>query len=97
MVAWVLQMALFSLLLIWLIHHLVRFFKDTLTVPKIKDLVNAPSHQYQQIYHILQDHPSPTASSSSPSQDYTLIDLLPEEPPTTMKNELKHFLKSQLQ
>ena len=63
------------------------FFKTTLTVPKIKDLVNSPNQKYQDIYN--------TISHKPPS--YTDIDLLPsEESPVNMKDELKLFLKKQL-
>ena len=42
-----------SLLLIALIHYLYSFFKDTLTVPKIKDLVNKPSKRYDEMFDVL--------------------------------------------
>jgi hypothetical protein len=66
------------------------FFKTTLTVPKIKDLVNSPNQKYQNIYD--------TLSHNRPS--YTDIDLLPAEDNLTeqvnMKDELKTFLKKKL-
>jgi hypothetical protein len=69
------------------------FFKTTLTVPKIKDLVNSPNQKYQNIYD--------TISHKSSGPDYTDIDLLPNDSfvnneSNTMKNELKSFLKKQL-
>ena len=39
-----------SLLLIALIHYLYIFFKDTLTVPKVKDLVNKPAKRYDEMF-----------------------------------------------
>ena len=39
-----------SLLLIALIHYLYGFFKNTLTVPKVKDLVNKPAQRYNQMF-----------------------------------------------
>ena len=42
-----------SLLLIALIHYLYSFFKDTLTVPKIKDLVNKPAKRYDEMYDMM--------------------------------------------
>ena len=44
---------LISFTLIFLIHHLYMFFINTLTIPKIKDLVNKPNEQYKDIYEIL--------------------------------------------
>lgn len=67
------------------------FFKTTLTVPKIKDLVNSPNQKYQNIYDTI---------SHKSSSSYTDIDLLPDDnfvnSESTMKNELKSFLKKQL-
>jgi hypothetical protein len=66
------------------------FFKTTLTVPKIKDLVNSPNQKYQNIYDII----------SHKSTSYTDNDLLPTgdivNESSNMKNELKTFLKKQL-
>ena len=46
MLSWVIQITLISIILIFLVHHLINFFKSTLTVPKIKDLVNTSSKKY---------------------------------------------------
>ena len=68
------------------------FFKTTLTVPKIKDLVNSPNQKYQNIYD--------TISHKSSSSGYTDIELLPNDnynnESDSMKNELKSFLKKKL-
>ena len=40
MLSWIIQISLISIIFIFLIHHLIGFFKSTLTVPKIIDLVN---------------------------------------------------------
>ena len=84
-----------------LVHHLLLFFKSTLTVTKVKDLVNYPTQKYQAIYD--------TLSNDAPK--YTNIDLLPDanfvpnantnivakaDDTNNMKNELKSFLKKQL-
>ena len=45
-----------SLLLIALIHYLYAFFKDTLTVPKIKDLVNKPAKRYDEMYDMMDNN-----------------------------------------
>jgi len=92
MLSWVIQTTVISLILIFLVHHLINFFKSTLTVPKIKDLVNTPIQKYENMYNIIQKN----MKTSSESSDYTLIDLLPKEEGPTMKRELKDFLKKQL-
>jgi ferritin len=95
MLFWILKVTLISIVLIFLVHHLINFFKSTLTVPKIKDLVNTPTKKYENMYNIIKQPSSnePTAND----ENYTLIDLLPtNEDKPTMKNELKNFLKKQL-
>ena len=46
MIWWTLQWIIVSLTLIALLHYLYTFFKNTLTIPKIKDLVHKPSESY---------------------------------------------------
>lgn len=108
MLLWIIQTAIISFVFIYLIHYLVTFFKSTLTVPKIKDLVNTPTQKYEAMYNIINKNNINNNSHNSYNEhvnhketddnnSYTLIDLLPnKEPPNNMKNELKSFLKTQL-
>ena len=91
MLSWVIQITVISIVLIFLVHHLINFFKSTLTVPKIKDLVNTPTQKYENMYNIIKQN-----SNASSNEEYTLIDLLPKKEETNMKSELKNFLKKQL-
>lgn len=50
MLAWVIQVTAVSLCFIAVIHYLYIFFKTTLTVPKVKDLVNRPQQQYDELF-----------------------------------------------
>ena len=96
MLSWIIQITIISIILIFLVHHLIDFFKSTLTVPKIKDLVNTPVQKYENMYNIINHHKAAN-NNSDLNNEYTLIDLLPtkkDEP--NMKTELKNFLKSQL-
>jgi hypothetical protein len=94
MLTWVIQISIISIIFIFLVHHLLTFFKKTLTVPKIKDLVNSPTQKYKNIYDTI----------SHKSTSYTAIDLLPtgtniissDNINIDMKDELKSFLKKQL-
>ena len=52
----ILKWILISLTLIFLVHHLYMFLLNTLTVPKIKDLVNKPNQQYKDIFDTLNTH-----------------------------------------
>lgn len=96
MLSWVIQISVISFVLIFLIHHLFNFFKTTLTVPKIKDLVNSPNQKYENIFDIIKNNPSSSSNSANFTNNYSLIDLLPKTDEPSMKKELKNFLKKQL-
>jgi hypothetical protein len=82
------------------------FFKTTLTIPKIKDLVNSPVKKYQDIFDTISQGSTnnnnylPT-NNDNYDNDYTDINLLPTENINSgsgsndMKDELKSFLKKQ--
>jgi hypothetical protein len=95
MLTWVIQITVISFVLIFLVHHLINFFKSTLTVPKIKDLVNSPTQKYENMYNII-NNCQKSNTKSNLENEYSLIDLLPKKQETNMKSELKNFLKSQL-
>ena len=83
MLIWSLQITIISFVIIFLIHHIIQFLKETLTVPKVKDLVYSPSQKYEQM---IQNISNPTVSPHKEEiQDAD-----------SMKNELKNFLKNQL-
>jgi cell shape-determining protein MreC len=110
MLSWILQITIISIVLIFLVHYLINFFKSTLTVPKIKDLVNSPTQKYENMYNIISKNNSKTINNNNNNNndyndtndnnaemEYTLTDLLPtQQPKTDMKNELKNFLKKQM-
>jgi hypothetical protein len=88
---WTIQIAIISFVLIFLVHHLFHFFKSTLTVPKVKDLVNGNKEEYENIKRILDDCET-VEDTYSPDLFLPKIEETNQE---DMKNELKHFLKSQ--
>jgi hypothetical protein len=104
MLTWIIQISIISIIFIFLVHHLIGFFKSTLTVPKIKDLVNSPSQKYQNIFDTINTNSYTNSNTNSNTNSYTAIDLLPTSPVTgldtstkdMMKDELKSFLKKQL-
>lgn len=121
MLVWILEISIISIIFIFLVHHLLCFFKSTLTVPKLKDLVNSPAKKYQDIFDTITNSNSNSNTNTNfnrnqylPSinanetfytdsgTDYTDINLLPTENMNSsssnkdMKNELKSFLKKQL-
>ena len=75
---WILKQIVISLVLILLIHYLYFFFKTNLTEPKVKDLVNKPKKEYQEIYKTIEKS-EPMPKSINAGQ---------------MKSELKNYLKT---
>ena len=49
MLLFILKWAIISFILIVLIHYLYSFFKSTLTIPKVRDLVNKPRERYNEM------------------------------------------------
>ena len=123
MLSWILQITIISIVLIFLVHYLFNFFKSTLTVPKIKDLVNSPTQKYESMFNIISKNNSKIHNkkdyndnnndnnngnndynndyndnnNGNNENEYTLTDLLPtQQTKTDMKNELKNFLKKQM-
>lgn len=76
---WSIQIILISVILIFLIHHIIYFLKSTLTVPKIKDLVHSPLQKYE---HIIQNMSS--NNTLKPDRD-----AMKNELKTFLKNQLK--------
>jgi hypothetical protein len=93
MLSWVLQITIISIIFIFLVHHLINFFKSTLTVPKIKDLVNSPTKKYEQIYNTISNNKNNPIDTKL---NYDISELLPKPDTESMKSELKNFLKKQL-
>jgi len=78
MFLWIIKQITLSIIIISLIHYLYIFFKQNLTVPKIKDLVNRPEQKYKEIYRSLE----------------TKIPEIPNnEIKRDMKAELKNYLQ----
>ena len=104
MLGWIIQIAIISFIFIYLVHHLLNFFKNMLTVPKVKDLVDSPNKKYEDIFATLNNTNksfSNNNSNSNSNNSFTEIDLLPsssnkDSSNTDMKDELKNFLKKQL-
>lgn len=91
-----------SIIFIFLIHHLIEFFKNTLTVPKVKDLVNVPTQKYEDILNILSKNTSNNKYTNNNIENLnnnnnlsTNINSLPVVD-DDMKSELKKFLKQQM-
>ena len=103
MIGWIIQVGILSFIFIYLVHHLLNFFKNMLTVPKVKDLVDSSNKKYEDIFATLNGSKSfsNTINNSNSNSGFTDIDLLPSNSnsnnsTSNMKDELKSFLKKQL-
>jgi hypothetical protein len=106
MLLWIIQMSIISIILIFVVQNLIYFFKSTLTVPKIKDLVNSPQQKYEAMFNIISSSQNNNSSHIStdidefstyikPPEEY-IQSLLPPVSQSSMKTELKQFLKNKL-
>ena len=88
---WIVQAMIVSFVIIYVLHNLYIFFKETLTVPKMKDLVKRPQQKYETLFRELRNVQNQESdsmhmhmhnsgnNSNDPSND-------------AMKNELKRYL-----
>ena len=87
MIGWVFQVTIMSLCFIAVVHYLYVFFKTTLTVPKVKDLVNRPQQQYEELFkgidlrHSSHFNHSGSGSNNSTTSLSALPPLLDEHAP----------------
>jgi protein-arginine kinase len=84
-------MTILSIIFIFVVHQLIIFFKENLTVPKIKDLINAPSQKYENIYEIISSNKNDNLNTNNLTNEH----LIPKHNVENMKNELKSFFKEQ--
>jgi hypothetical protein len=79
MLLWILQIAVLSILLIALIHHLIQFFTDMLTVQKVRE--------YKQITTKPQPQLQPQSSELPQSED---MDSMKNELKLFLQSQLHH-------
>jgi hypothetical protein len=101
----IIQWSIISLFLIVLIHYLYGFFQTTLTIPKIKDLVNRPASAYKEMYNTINnDYHSGNnkdyqlnKNTNANKNNYPQNSESTNQPSSTnqnMKDELKSYLNN---
>jgi hypothetical protein len=88
----IVKWVIISLTLIFLIHHLYMFLMNTLTVPKIKDLVNKPNQQYKDIYDTMQSTTTAANSTAARAANSTSTAAPAANADVQMTDELSTFL-----
>lgn len=95
MLVWSIKISIISFIFICLVHHIFTFLKNTLTPPKTKDLVNFPA-KYNTLYST-NSEPKYNQDDDPPHSSATNITDLPtDSEQTSMKNQLKDFLKGRV-
>ena len=84
MLFWFFQQIIISLTLILLIHYLYVFFKNNLTEPKVKDLVNKPMKRYMEMYQTIDNQTMNNQTTDNQNDDNH----------RQMKDELKNYLQT---
>lgn len=79
----IIKTAILSFTFIFLFHNLYLFFKDNLTVPKVKDLVATTDEKYNDILSVINNDEDKSASKFTDNINTN-----------EMKNELKDYIKN---
>ena len=93
MLTWIVQQIIISLVVIILIHSIYKFLQLNLTTPKVRDLINKPTKQYEEIYNTFkeskkEDEQKNNSSMKSELQNY-LKELSVESKPISKNNNEK--------
>ena len=85
MLFFVIKQTLISIILLLVMHYIYDFFKNNLTIPKVKDLVNKPKEQYREIYESIKINTKNEVVQKENKEN--------KENNKNMKHELKKYLK----
>jgi hypothetical protein len=104
---WVVKVVTVSIMIIFLLHNLYIFFKETLTVPKMKDMVKRPQQKYESLFRELEDNRINTNANANANTNMNMNTNTNHSSAAnatanaananatendTMKNELKRYL-----
>jgi hypothetical protein len=96
MFLFVVQSTILSIIFIYITHSLFLYFRDTMTVPKIKDLVNAPSKQYMDMYGIISKSKAYDDDNYNDDESDNVREDARQIVSADMKNELTDFFKKKV-
>ena len=93
MIGDILLTAFVSVVSIFIIHSLYEYFKEILTVPKVKDLVYSPANQYKELYNTIERNERNNTQQRSFGREH-LNTGSNNETTDIMKDELKEYLNT---
>jgi len=79
-----------SFVIIFILHNLYFFFKETLTVPKMKDMVKRPQQKYDALFRELRVRNED--ADFKPNSNDVAANNATGDANDAMKNELKRYL-----
>jgi hypothetical protein len=90
---WTIQVLVTSFVIIFVLHNLYVFFKDTLTVPKIKDMVKRPQQKYETLFRELRNNGINNGINNGANNGANNSNNVnANDESNAMKNELKRYL-----
>ena len=101
MLFWIIKIIIFSIIFIFLIHNVINFLLETLTISKTKDMIQITNNNYKNIYEVLsREYKENLSNENLSNENITMIDSLPNtilfNENDDMKNELTNYLREQL-
>jgi len=111
MLFWVIKIIIFSITFIFLIHNIINFLLETLTVSKTKDMIQITNNNYKNIYEVLshqiQENITPidslpntintnTNTINTNTINTNTINTISSDKDDDMKNKLSNYLREQL-
>lgn len=84
MIGWISLQIIVSLLIIVLAHSVYKFLKNNLTTPKMRDMINTPLNQYDDIYKTNENNIKSIETIKEGENNQTNTE--------SMKNELQAYL-----
>jgi len=91
----ILYSAIVSIIIIFVVHNIFNYFKNTLTTPKIKDLINKPRNEYDKIKSVINSngHIDTTGSNDNDNTSTEMQNIRNDVDRDNIKSELKDFFK----
>lgn len=91
----ILYSAIVSIIIIFVVHNIFNYFKNTLTTPKIKDLINKPRNEYDKIKSVINSnsHIDTSGSNDNDNTSTEMKSIRNDVDRDNIKSELKDFFK----
>ena len=79
MLFWIIKIIIFSIIFIFLIHNVINFLSETLTISKTKDMIQITNDNYKNIYEVLSRESKENVSQTKLYQEKLYQENISEE------------------